>query len=164
MWIRPVPHAWGHSALRAALRELKQLVDNGLTEEQVKEKRAALSKYVFHFAPTTMDRLGYAMDDEFYGIQGSHIAHYHEAMQGMTRERVNAAVRKHLQYKDLQIVIVTKDAKAFRDALTSDAPSPITYPTPRPVEILKEDEEISKFPLHIRPENVRIISGKTLFE
>jgi zinc protease len=164
MWIRPVPHAWGHFALRAALRELKQLVDNGLTEEQVKEKRAALSKYVFHFAPTTMDRLGYAMDDEFYGIQGSHIAHYHEAMQGMTRERVNAAVRKHLQYKDLQIVIVTKDAKAFRDALTSDAPSPITYPTPRPVEILKEDEEISKFPLHIRPENVRIISGKTLFE
>ena len=53
MWIRPVPHAWGHFALRAALRELKNLVDNGLTEEQVLEKRAALGKYVFHFAPTT---------------------------------------------------------------------------------------------------------------
>ena len=164
MWIRPVPHEWGHFALRAALRELKHLVDNGLTEEQVLEKRAALSKYVFHFAPTTMDRLGYAMDDKFYGIKGSHLEHYREAMQGMTRDRVNAAVRKHLQYKDLQIVIVTKDAKALREALISDAPSPITYPTPRPAEVLKEDQEIIKFPLHIRPENVRIISGKTLFE
>ena len=164
MWIRPVPHAWGHFALRAALRELKLLVDDGLTEEQVLEKRARLSKYVFHFAPTTMDRLGYAMDDKFYGIEGSHLDLYRKAMQGMTRERVNAAVRKHLQYKDLQIVIVTKDAKALREALISDAPSPITYPTPRPAEVLKEDQEIIKFPLHIRPENVRIISGKTLFE
>ena len=110
-----------------------------------------------------MDRLGYAMDDEFYRI-GGHLERYREAMQGMTRDRVNAAVRKHLQYKDLQIVIVTKDAKALRDALIADAPSPITYPTPRPAEVLKEDQEIMKFPLHIRPENVRIISGKTLFE
>ena len=47
------PHAErvAHFALRAALRELKHLVDDGLTEEQVKEKRAALSKYVFHLRP-----------------------------------------------------------------------------------------------------------------
>ncbi len=51
MWIRPMPNEWAHFALRAVLRELKHLVDDGLTEEQVKEKRAALSKYVFHFRP-----------------------------------------------------------------------------------------------------------------
>jgi len=164
MWIRPVPHAWGHFALRAALRELKHLIDDGLTEEQVLEKRAALSKYVFHFAPTTMDRLGYAMDDKFYHIEGSHLEHYRKVMPGMTRNRVHEAVRKHLQYKDLQIVIITKDAKALREALVSDAPSQITYPTPRPAEVLKEDEEIINFPLHIQPENVHIISGKSLFE
>ncbi|MGO9113885.1 MAG: M16 family metallopeptidase [Thermoguttaceae bacterium] len=164
MWIRPVPHAWGHFALRAALRELQNLVYHGLTEEQEMEKRAALGKYVFHFAPTTMDRLGYAMDDNFYGIEGSHLERYRQAMQTMTRERVNQTVRNRIQCKDLQIVIITKDAKALRDALISDAASPITYPTPRPAEVLKEDEEIMKFPLHIRPKNVRIISGKTLFE
>ena len=111
-----------------------------------------------------MDRLGYAMDDKFYGLQGSHLDLYRHAMQTMTRQQVNEAVRRHLQYKDLEIVIVTKDAKAFRDALIADAPSPITYSTPRPAEVLKEDQEIMKFPLHIRPENIRIISGKTLFE
>jgi zinc protease len=164
MWIRPVPHAWGHFALRAALRELQNLVDHGLTEEQVLEKRAALSKYVFHFAPTSMDRLGYAMDDDLYHVEGSHLDRYRHAMETMTRDRVNQSVQKHLQCKDLQIVIITKDAKAFRDALVSDAPSPIDYPTPRPAEVLKEDHEIIKFPLHIRAENVRIISGRTLFE
>ena len=164
MWIRPMPDAWAHFALRAALRELKRLVDDGLSAEQVLEKRAALSKYVFHFAPTTMDRLGYALDDTFYRIEGSHLNLYRNAMQGMIRDQVNAAVRKHLQYKDLQVVIVTKDAQALRKALISDAPSPITYPTPRPAEVLKEDQQIMNYPLHIRPENVRIISGKTLFE
>ena len=73
-------------------------------------------------------------------FKGSHLDLYRDAMQSMTRERVNAAVRKHLQYKDLQIVIVTKDAKALREALISDAPSPITYPTPRPAEVLREDQ------------------------
>ncbi len=146
------------------MRELKHLVDNGLTEEQVLEKRAALSKYVFHFAPTTMDRLGYAMDDKFYRIEGSHLERYRDAMQSMTRDRVQQSVRKHLQYQNLQIVIITKDAKALRDSLVSDVPSPITYPTPRPAEVLKEDEEIIEFPLRIRPENVRILPGKTLFE
>lgn len=164
MWIRPVPAEWGHFALRAALRELKRLVDDGLSEDQVLEKRAALGKYVFHFAPTTMDRLGYAMEDRFYAVKGSHLELYRDAMQSMTREQVNEAVHKHLQYRNLQIVIVAKEAKALRDALISDAPSPIKYPTPRPAEILKEDEEIIKFPLRILPENVRVISGKTLFE
>ena len=164
IWIRPVPHAWCHFALRAALRELKHLVDDGLTEEEVQSKRAALGKYVFHFAPTTMDRLGYAMDDRFYNIAGSHLERYRRAMQGMDRGSVNEAVRKHLQYADLQIVIVTKDANALRDALISNAPSPITYPTPRPADVLEEDEQIINYPLHIRPENVRIISGKTVFE
>jgi zinc protease len=164
IWIRPVPHAWGRFALRAAMREFKHLVDNGLTEVQVADKRAALSKYVFHLAPTTMQRLGYALDDKFYHIVGSHIEHYARALQTMTRQRVNEVVRKRLQYKDLQIVIITKDAQALRDALVSDAPSPIDYPTPRPAAVLKEDAEILTFPLHIQPENVRIISGKTLFE
>ena len=172
MWIRPMPHAWGHFALRAALRELKHLVDNGLTEEQVKEKQAALGKYVFHFAPTTMDRLGYALDDQFCrtrcnvraSVPRHHLEDYRAAMQGMTRDAVNEAVRKHLQYKDLQIVIVTKNAKGFREALISDAPSPIIYPATRPPGVLKEDEQIINYPLHIQPENVRIISGKTVFE
>jgi zinc protease len=164
IWLRAVPHEVRHFVLREALRELKLLVDGGLDQERCSTTTRALSKYVLHYAPTTMDRLGYALDDKFYGIEGSHLDIYRRRMQDMTLAEVNAAVRKHLQYKNLQIVIVTKGARALADALVADAPSPITYPAPRTPAVLKEDEEILRFPLAIKRENIRIVPVEKVFE
>ena len=61
-------------------------------------------------------------------------------------------------------MIVTKDARSLADALVADAPSPITYPAPRPPAVLKEDEEIIRFPLGIKRENIRIIPVEKVFE
>jgi zinc protease len=122
-----------------------------------------LRKFVLHLAPTTMDRLGYAMDDRFYGIDGSHLEKFRQALDNMTLAEVNAAIKKHLQYKNLQIVFVTKDAKALKDALVNETPSPITYPMPKPEAVYAEDREISVFPLHIRAEDVRIVPVSELF-
>ncbi len=164
IWIRSVPHEVRHFVLREALRELKPLVDNGMNEQDFSTTRNALSKYVLHYAPTTMDRLGYALDDKFYGINGSHLDIYRRRMHDITLAEVNAAIRKHLQYENLQIVIVTKDARALADALVADAPSPIKYPASRPASVLKEDEEIARFPLHIKRENIRIVPVQKMFE
>ncbi len=164
IWLRAVPHEVRHFVFREALRELKLLVDGGLDEKRCSTTTSALSKYVLHYAPTTMDRLGYALDDKFYGIEGSHLDIYRQRMQDMKPAEVNAAIAKHLQYKDLQIVIVTKDARSLADALVADAPSPITYPAPRPPAVLKEDEEIIRFPLGIKRENIRIIPVEKVFE
>jgi hypothetical protein len=68
-----------------------------------------------------------------------------------------------LQCDNLQIVIVTKGAKALRDALVSDAPSPYQYPNARPKAILDEDRVISRLPLHIQPDNVQIVPLEKLF-
>ena len=87
IWIRPVPNEARHFALRAALRELKNLVDNGLTEEQFDLTRKFLRNYVLHYAPTTSERLGYALDDRFYGIPGSHLDLFRRAMNEVTRAR-----------------------------------------------------------------------------
>ena len=92
MWIRPVPNAARHFALRAALREFQQLVDHGMTQEQFDETRQFLRKFVLHLAPTTMDRLGYAIDDRFYGIDGSHLEKFRRAMDDLTLAEVNAAI------------------------------------------------------------------------
>ena len=127
-------------------------------------RRIALGKYVLHYAPTTMDRLGYALDDRFYGIDGSHLDNYRRRMQAMTRAEVNAAIKKYWQTENLQIVIVTKDAQALREALAADQPSPITYPASRPADVLREDEQISRFPLRIPRENIKIVPVKELFE
>jgi zinc protease len=110
-----------------------------------------------------MDRLGYALDDRFYGVEGSHLELFRQRMHDTTLAEVNAAVQKHLQYGNLEIVIVTKDARGLRDALVADTPSPIKYPSPPAAAILKEDEQISRFPLHIERSNVRIVPVRELF-
>jgi len=70
IWIRTLPNDRAVFALRAALRELQSLVDHGLTEQQFELTRGFLKKYSLHFAETTSARLGYAVDDRFYGIDG----------------------------------------------------------------------------------------------
>ena len=163
LWIRPVPNANRHFALRAALREYQHFVDHGLTEAEFNETKQFLRKFVLHLAPTTMERLGYALDDQFYGIDGSHLEIFRRKMDEVTRTEVNAAIKRRLQYENLDIAIVTKDAEAFKKALVEETPSPITYAMPKPESVLTEDREIAVFPLHIKSDDVRIVPVGELF-
>ena len=103
-------------------------------------------------------------DDRFYGISGSHLDLFRCRMDEVTRAEVNAAVRKYLQYGKLHIVFVTPDAEGLKQALVADAPSPITYATPKSDAVLAEDRQISVFPLKIQPDAVTIIPVGQLFE
>jgi zinc protease len=163
IWIRPVPNEARHFAMRAALREFKKLVDNGLTKDEFELTRGFLRKYTLHYAETTSDRLGYAIDDAFYGLDKGHLEQFKTNLETLTLAEVNAAIKKHWQYDNMQIAVVTKDAAAFRDALLADAPSPMKYQTEKPQSILDEDKEISTFPLKLKPENIHIIPVADLF-
>ena len=164
MWIRPVPHAAKHFAVRAAVREFRHVVDHGMTEQEFAATRKFLKTYILHYAPTTMDRLAYALDDRFYGIEGSHLELYRRTLDELTLSDVNAAIKKYWQCENMQIVMVTDNAKALKEASTTNAPSPYTYPTPKPESVLKEDEEIVKYPLPIKAENVTIVPVTEVFE
>ncbi|MDH4068872.1 MAG: insulinase family protein [Ignavibacteria bacterium] len=164
IWIRPVPHEVRHFAIRAALREFRMLVENGMTGEDFELTRNFLSKYVLHYAPTTMERLGYALDDRFYGVQGSHLELFRKMMGEVTLEDVNSAIRKYWQYGNMQIAIITKDAEGMKEMLVSDVESPITYSSPKAASVLEEDKEIIRFPLDIKAENVKIVEVGGLFE
>jgi zinc protease len=104
-----------------------------------------------------MDRLGYALDDRFYGIEGSHLERFRKMMDEISRDEVNAAIRKHLQFGRMQIAIVTNNGAAFRDALLTGTPSPISYKTPKPEDVLTADKEIAVFPVRVKEENVRVV-------
>jgi zinc protease len=84
-------------------------------------------------------------------------------VEKLTLADVNSAIKSHLQYGNMAIAIVTKDAASFRDALVNNTPSPITYKTPKPAEILTKDKEIETFPLNITSGDVRIIPVGELF-
>ena len=163
IWIRPVPNEARHFALRAALREFQTLVEHGMTPAEFDVKRNFLKKYVLHYASTTSERLGYALDDVFYGLTESHLAKFRRMMDELTLAEVNAAIKKHWQTANLKIVAITQDAASFADALAHDARSPITYTSPKPEEVMEEDKAISTFPLKIKRENVRIVPVTDLF-
>jgi zinc protease len=164
VWVRTLPNAQAQFALRAAMRELKSLVDNGMTRESFELTRSFLEKYVLHFAPTTAERLGYAVDDRFYGVDGEgHLARFRRMMSEITLEDVNAAIRKHLQYENVKIAMVTGDAEGLREALVADSPSPMEYASKKSQAILDEDVEISTFPLEIDADSVRVVPLEQMF-
>lgn len=163
IWIRPVPNETRHFALRAALREFKQLVERGLTAADFDLKRNYLKKYVLQYATTTDERLGYALDDVFYGLKESHLTTFRRMMDELTLADVNVAIRKHWQFGNMRIAIVTEDAATFAEALATDATSPITYTSPKPDVILEEDKAIAAFPLKIKREHIRIVPVTELF-
>jgi zinc protease len=163
IWIRPVPNEARHFALRAALREFSKLVHNGLTQDEFELTKGFLRKYILHYAETTSDRLGYAVDDAFYGLDKGHLEQFRANLETLTLAEVNAAIKKHWQLENMQVAIVTKDAAGFRDALLADAPSPMKYQTEKPQSVLDEDKEISTFPLKLKPENVQVVPVAELF-
>ena len=164
VWIRTLPNDKAVFALRAALRELRKLVDNGMTDEQFELTRTFLRKYIRHFAPTTRGRLGYAIDDRFYGIEQSHLEQFVKMMDELTLSDVNRAIKTHLQYKNLKIAMVTGEAESIKSALVTAAPTKITYDVSKPEEVLREDEEIAVEPLDIAADRVTVVPVDTIFQ
>ena len=163
IWIRPVEPQNGMFALRAALYEFDRLVRDGLSQEAFEATREFLSKYSNILTATQDAQLGYALDSRYYKI-GDFNDYLREQLARLTLADVNRAIREHLATNRLRIVIVTKDAEGFRDALLSGKPTPITYVSPKPQDILDEDKIIEAFKLDVRPENVHIVPVDQVFQ
>ena len=165
VWIRPVPDDRAVFALRAALREVERLVANGLTREQFEKQRDFLTKYSVQFAKTTAERLGYAIDDRFYGIEEGHLARFRRMMRELTLEEVNAALHKYIRADALTIAMVTANAQEMKRRLLSGERSPIDYgEIEKPASILDEDRKIETYPLHIEASRVQIVPVDRMFE
>ena len=160
--IRPVAPRNAQMALRIAVHELRRLVAEGLTEEQFQETRAYLASNVLLQAARQDDRVGAALDGRWFGTPELP-AYVREGLARLTREDVNAAIRRHLSGEDLSIVAVTKDARALADALVADAPSTLTYDADHPAALLDEDRRIGALKLGIRPEAVRTTAARDVF-
>jgi zinc protease len=165
VWLRPVKPAHAVFALRAGLREVEKLARHGLSREEFEFTRKFLKSYSLHFAETTDEKLAYAIDDRYFGLEAPHLATFRKMMDEITLEEVNAAVKKHLRADDLVIALVAPNALELRDALVADAPSPIDYAgLEKPAAVLAEDREIQVYPLRIAAERVHVIPVKEMFD
>jgi len=152
----------GPMALRIALHELRELIDKGLSQEDFEATRNYLMKNVFLLTASQDHQLGYALDSKWYGI-GEFTSTMRERLKSLTREQVNAAIKRHLSGTDLKIVVITKDAEGLKQTLMADTPSTIKYDAPKPPEILEEDKRIGALKLGLAPEAVKITPIEEVF-
>jgi len=104
----------------------------------------------------------YAIDSKWYGIP-EFTAFLRDALARLTRDDVNAAIRRHLSAANLSVVIITKDAEELKAMLLADQFSPIKYDSEKPKEVLAEDQVIGAMKLGLKPESVRITPVEEVF-
>lgn len=163
IWIRPVERANARFALRLALFELNRFVRDGLSEQDFQNTRTFLSKYVNLLMKSKSAELGYAIDSMVYGIP-DYRTYLRNALAKLTRAEVNRVIRRYLRTDRLHIVAVAKDAEALKKELLDPSPSPMTYNSPKPDDLLAEDKVVASWKLGLRPEDIKIVPVGTVFE
>jgi zinc protease len=163
IWIRPVEAENSVFALRAALFEVDKLIRDGISQEDFEGTREFLTKYANVLTQTQSARLGYALDSRYYGIP-DYTTYLKSQLAKVTLTDVNAAILRHLKSGRMRIVIVTRNGDAFRDAIVNNTPSPITYNSPKPKELMEEDKVIQAYKVSVKPEDVTILPAQQVFQ
>jgi zinc protease len=172
IWIRPISstapgnlHDRTLFATRAAWWELQKLVDKGLTPDDVATSKQFLRNYVGTWGATIGRRLAYAIDDAFYGIPApGYLQSLKAAIDKVTPEQVNDALKKHLQDDNMYLVIITEDAAALKRKLLSGEPTSITYAGDRPAALLAEDTTIASFRIKAAEGDITILPIDKVFQ
>jgi zinc protease len=172
VWIRPVAltapgnlHDRTLFAMRAALFELGKLADGKMSPAAVEESKTFLRNYVATWGTSISRRLGYAIDDRFYGLPApGFLRSLRAAIDKVTPQQVNAAVDRHLQDENFYLVVITADAEAFKKKLLSGEPTPITYAGQRSAELLAEDKLIASLRISVKDADITIVPIDKVYE
>ncbi|HVG18039.1 MAG TPA: pitrilysin family protein [Blastocatellia bacterium] len=163
VWVRPVEPQNGLFALRIALYELRKLVDNGMSQQDFETTQQFLTKFINVLTNTQDAQLGYALDSRFYGIPNFN-EHVRSILTRLTLKDVNRVIKQYLQADNVKIVVVAKDADGFAGAALANKPSPVSYPSPMPKEILEEDKVIENYRLGFDPKRVAVVPVEQVFQ
>jgi len=183
LWIRPVQVAEGlkkqyselkdievghaHFALRLAVREVDDLVQNGMSKEDFELTRQFLRSYNKLYIQTPERQLGFLMDSRFYGRK-NYIQEMDALLAKLTVDDVNKAIKKYWQTKNMYVTIVTDDSEAepLKKSLEENKPSPMSYSNlvkeGLPKAVTDEDEKIANYKLNVK--SVKIVDSKDTFK
>lgn len=164
IWLRPLRPEQAHFGIRLAIAELRGFVENGLDQAELDRIRSYLDGYYALFLQTESRRLGFALDDAFYGSSPPWLERLRAAWAELTPEQVNAVIRRHIDPSRLQIALVAPDAEQLAERLASEQSSPMEYPgrTVAP-EVLEQDRVVQDLRIGIPRERIRIVPVARMF-
>jgi len=163
MWIRPVEPPTAKFALRLGLYELHKLIRDGISEDDFRRTRDFLSKNVNLLQRTKSAELGYFIDSIYYGTP-KYSEMLRDHMAKLSSADVNRAIKRYLRVNRMIIVAVSKNGEDLKRQLASADPSPMTYNSPKPDEVLKEDKTVEKFPLNLKTEDIEVKPVAEIFK
>ncbi|MFT2008465.1 M16 family metallopeptidase [Pontibacter sp. 13R65] len=183
LWIRPVQIAEGlrkqypelkdvtvghaHFALRLAIREVDNLIRNGMTPEDFELTRKFLRSYMKLYIQTEEKQLGFLMDSKFYGRE-DYLQEMDALLEKLTVDDVNNTIKKYWQVNNIFVTIVTDDSEAepLAEALRKNTPSPMSYSNlvkeGLPEEVVAEDNIIANYQLNIK--DVKVVDSQDTFQ
>jgi zinc protease len=164
LWLRPVRPKNAAFALRGALHFYDETREHGVAQAEIDRFRGFLSRYVSLEELTETRRLGDAMDDFAYGPSEPHLSALREGWKRLDEASLKAAVDRHLKGRVFAIAIIAKDAVNLAAELTSGAPTPPSYDSTKPKEVLDEDKEIARLQLGLSKDAVRVVKYTDLFK
>jgi zinc protease len=161
VWVRPVVPADARFALRAALYEVRQARERGLTREEFELSRNFLLNYSKLWVQDLSSRLGYHMDSRYYGMP-YFIDEIDARLRKLTVDEVNQAAKKYLATDNFDAVLVAANAARLAEELKQDQPSPKKYDNPVPAAVLEADKAIVALP--VKPTAVEVAPASQMFE
>jgi zinc protease len=129
-----------------------------------------------NYAESVSRQLGYRLDDMFYGMRDQgYLEQMLPRIDTVTPEQVNAAIKKYLQTKNLDYVIVTNEAdgqKLANDIANNtnvQSKTPQEYHIAEPVppdkqQMLDQDKQWAAYPLNIPRANITVVNAAEMFE
>ncbi len=183
LWIRPVQVAEGlqkqyvelkgievghaHFALRMAIREVDNLINNGISKEDFELTRRFLRSYNKLYIQTPEKQIGFLMDSRFYGRK-NYIREMDALLAKLTVDDVNKAIKKYWQTDNMFVTIVTDDSEAgpLKKSLEENLPSPMSYSNlvkeGLPKAVMDEDNQVANYKLKVK--SVKIVDSKDTFK
>ncbi|MCA2980643.1 MAG: insulinase family protein [Myxococcaceae bacterium] len=162
-WLRPVEPANGPFATRALLALLDEALREPLPAARFETARGFLLGALRQWTLTDQRRLGWAIDERLTGTPG-YVERLRSRLTSLTSAEVQRVLLAHLRPQRLSFVFVTRDADALAAALSSGAPTPPTYPSPRSTDVLEADARLERFPLPMRRQQTVIIDAAQVME
>ena len=172
IWLRPVRDENRLFALRAALYELaRSLTDDPFSAEEVEQTKGFLDGYILLFDQTDARKLGYALDDQFYGLT-AFLSSWRSTLREVNAGQVNAAWRKWVDPRRLRVVLAGKDMASVKKIVLSGSATPIQYQKDatgkapeKPAAQLAIDSQIERFPFGADGEaDVQVVPVDKMFE
>ncbi|MFT5583593.1 MAG: zinc protease [Cognaticolwellia sp.] len=154
MWLRPIQSDNAAFALKLALSLSEQLIEEGLEPGHFERMQQSLVKRTQTLARDPGRSLGFAVDAAAMGHPNR--LEMGPALQALTLEQVNNALRIHVHPDKLKIVGVAPDPEVLLATLLEDSSTPIVYAdvTPSPEQDLLDSS--------VAASSAQLISGVVL--